>query len=129
MIILSDHWCASNSTHSIISTKENLKIPLPLKGIISYFPVRTPTVLEIKYCQHIFFTSKDEWNPNSSHFEDIEDNMTKKRNASVCHSEYPDCYDILVLNINEQQQTLASMHQTAISLFFVWFSQLLGNWH
>jgi hypothetical protein len=47
---------SSTSTHSIIPTDNNIEIALQLKGIISYFPVRTPTTKEINNCQHIVIT-------------------------------------------------------------------------
>jgi hypothetical protein len=54
---------SANSSHSIIVNEENLIIPLNLKGLISYFQVRRPTIVEIENCQHVVLTSEEEWNP------------------------------------------------------------------
>jgi hypothetical protein len=52
--------------------EERIEIPLLLKGIISYFNVRTPTVEEIENLPCIELTSSSEWDPHSSLFEDLE---------------------------------------------------------
>jgi len=57
------------TTHSIITDDKQLNIPLELRGIISYFPVRTPTDHELDNCPSIIFTSEYEWNPYSEDFE------------------------------------------------------------
>jgi len=51
---------SSSSSHSIIIEEEKLEIPLKLKGIISYFDVRTPTETELMNCSHIILTSPQE---------------------------------------------------------------------
>jgi len=60
------------ATHSIYVPKEDLKIPLQLKGVISYFSSRYPTENELQTCQWIEMTSAQEWNPNSTSFPDDE---------------------------------------------------------
>lgn len=63
---------SKTSAHAIIIEQEKFNIPLNLKGIISYFDARTPTDDEIMNCQHIILTSDQDWNPNSSTFEELE---------------------------------------------------------
>jgi hypothetical protein len=58
------------STHSIHCGNDSLNIPLLLKGIISYFNVRRPTLEEIHNCATIQLTDHDsEWDPYSPLFE------------------------------------------------------------
>jgi hypothetical protein len=52
-----------DNSHSIKILNENFSIPLKLCSIISYFPVRTPTLQEIENCYTITLTSEDECNP------------------------------------------------------------------
>jgi len=51
------------TTHSIITEDKQMNIPLELRGIISYFPVQTPTDHELDKCPSIILTSEYEWNP------------------------------------------------------------------
>ena len=60
------------STHSIYCSEEIYRIPLNLKGCISYFNVRKPTLYEIKNCTHLVMTSDVEWDPHSSIFDEQE---------------------------------------------------------
>ncbi len=60
------------STHSIISSDQQIDIPLKLRGIISYFPVRTPTLQEIENCINLILTSDKEWQPYSDDFQQEE---------------------------------------------------------
>ncbi len=73
---------SASSSHSILVKEENLVIPLNLKGILSYFKVRTPTMEEIENCQHVTLTEDDEWNPYSPHFEDLE-NLAKNHQSQL----------------------------------------------
>jgi len=57
------------TSHSITIPDENIVIPLSMKGIISYFPVRTPTQYEIENCQVVTLTSEAEWDPYSSTYD------------------------------------------------------------
>jgi hypothetical protein len=51
---------SSSSSHAIMCKDEILTIPLLLNGVISYFNVRTPSLYEIKNCQHIALTAAEE---------------------------------------------------------------------
>jgi hypothetical protein len=57
------------TSHSITIPDENIVIPLSMKGIISYFPVHTPTQYEIENCQVVTLTSEAEWDPYSSTYD------------------------------------------------------------
>jgi hypothetical protein len=63
------------STHSIISDDNATEIPLLLRGVISYFLVRTPTMNEIENCATLTLTSENEWNPYSETFQEVEQNI------------------------------------------------------
>jgi hypothetical protein len=63
---------SSKSTHSIYIPEHNLKIPLSMRGVISYIPVRKPTVQELESCWWITLTSDMEWDPHSEDFESNE---------------------------------------------------------
>jgi hypothetical protein len=49
-----------------------LEIPLKLNGIISYFPIQTPTDKEVQELDLIPITSDIEWNPYSVTFQELE---------------------------------------------------------
>ncbi len=56
--------------HSIDFIPEGIKLPLLLKGIISYLPVHTPTQKEIDKCTTLEATAENiEWEPYSQEFE------------------------------------------------------------
>ncbi len=46
--------------HSIIFHKEQVKIPLQLHGIVSYFPSGQPTMQEYKGCIHLHLLLKNQ---------------------------------------------------------------------
>jgi hypothetical protein len=73
---------SSKSSHSIIVNEENLRIPLLLKGVISYFQVRKPSIDEVENCKHITLTSNEEWSPYSTRFEELE-NQTQGQDMQV----------------------------------------------
>ena len=74
--------------HSIYAPDVDLRIPLKLNGIFSYFHTRKPTPEEIQNCRdHIIITPDgDDWDPYSTHYAineesmlDWEGNMKDKR--------------------------------------------------
>jgi hypothetical protein len=68
---------ASDDSHSILFPKDELKIPLLLNGIVSYFPSRRPTKEEFERCPHIELTSNEpEWNPHDEIYSKGEMDMT-----------------------------------------------------
>ena len=67
----------TSSTHSVEIS--DLRIPLHLNGVISYFPVRKPTLNEWETCDLdmiIHMTSEEpEWDPNTDMFETREERL------------------------------------------------------
>jgi hypothetical protein len=61
--------------HSIYCQEANLRIPLALWGIFSYFPSRMPTETELDECDKIIITPDGpEWNPHSDVYARNEEN-------------------------------------------------------
>jgi len=61
--------------HALIVPKENIVIPLDLKGVDSTFPTRMPTTDEMESpgLRHIELTASDpEWDPHSTEFAERE---------------------------------------------------------
>ena len=46
-----------------------LKMPLELRVVISYLPVRYPTAEDLFTCEQVYMTSSDKWDPYSNNFE------------------------------------------------------------
>ena len=66
----------SEQDHCIIFPECELKIPLQLFGIFSYFHSRLPTVTELHECDKVFITpDSNDWNPNCLSFENNERSM------------------------------------------------------
>lgn len=75
-----------NATHSIFCPKENLRIPLRLRGCISYVDCHYPSEKEIHECTWINITDPGIWDPHSESFELEEERsiaLGKGRNISV----------------------------------------------
>jgi hypothetical protein len=65
-----------DSSHSIEFTKEQVKIPLRLNGIVSYFASRRPTLEEYHTCVRLQLTPDEpEWNPLDPTFGTREERM------------------------------------------------------
>jgi hypothetical protein len=69
------HQFNENSGHCI-KMSCGLKIPLQLKGVLSYIPMRKPTDKELtpNYCEWIEMTSDEDWDPHSQDFAVAEEN-------------------------------------------------------
>jgi hypothetical protein len=68
---------ASDDSHLILFPNEELKIPLLLNGILSYFPSRRPTKEEFERCPHIELTPDEpECNPHDEIYSNGEITMT-----------------------------------------------------
>jgi hypothetical protein len=66
-----------DGSQSILFPNKELKIPLMLNGIVSYFPSRRPTKEEFKRCPHIKLTlNESEWNPHDEIYSNGELAMT-----------------------------------------------------
>ena len=87
--------CPTVEDHSIYFKDEDLRIPLKLKGIFSYFNHRIPTYEEIDVLNVIFLTpDSSSWDPHSNHYANEEeafldndglivDNPRKRKNRIV----------------------------------------------
>jgi hypothetical protein len=62
------------SSHSIYEPDEDIRLPLSLKGVTSYFTTRTPTTYEIKTCKWITLFNEQNWDPHSEEFQEHEEN-------------------------------------------------------
>jgi hypothetical protein len=65
-----------SSTHSIHDPASDRRLPLKLRGVISYINVRKPTREEIESCDTIHMTEEREWNPYDSSFQEQEEAAT-----------------------------------------------------
>ena len=66
----------NDNTHSIFMEEYDIRIPLNLIGIISYFPSRKPERSEITNDQMIDLTPRyDDWDPHDKTYRDQEDSM------------------------------------------------------
>lgn len=66
-----DDWA-----HSILFEREQVKILLRLKGIVSYFQLCCPSLQEYHECVHLQLAPKErEWNPLDPTFGNQEDRM------------------------------------------------------
>jgi len=67
----------SDHSHSILFPNDELKIPLCLNGIVSYFSSRRPTKAEFNQCHHLELTAAEpEWNPHNGDYSKGEASMT-----------------------------------------------------
>ena len=66
----------SISDHSIYFPAQNVRIPLQLQGIVSYFPTRIPDEEDMyKYLHYHLTPSKPTWNPHDSSYATQESSM------------------------------------------------------
>ena len=73
--------------HSLYFKKENVRIPLSLNGVFSYFPTSKPTEEDLEQCENILLlTPNGPWNPhcdayahNEESMVDFEGNMIEKQ--------------------------------------------------
>ncbi len=120
---------STKSTHSIIINKENLSIPMKLNGVISYFNVRTPTTNEIETCPHVIMTPEEEWNPYSSHFEDLESKIDNTIvQISAMSTEYMEHCDNMIWNINQENERNEMATKTVNKRLFLQEHELATRW-
>jgi hypothetical protein len=120
---------SNKSSHSIKIEDEKVETPLSLKGIISYFNVRTPTVDEIENLQHIELTSEAEWDPHSSHFEELEQESLPhpKANIGAINIDHVEYCDILATQANNISRQIKSTF-TKNKKLFIQDHQLAARW-
>lgn len=59
----------AQSTHSITIPSHDLEIPLQMRGVISGFTTREPTLQELDdLTSHVELTSDEEWDPYAAAF-------------------------------------------------------------
>jgi hypothetical protein len=61
-----------HATHSIYIPNHDVRIPLVMRGIVSGFCTRYPTIHELETCLWIDLTNDADWEPNSGHFAEQE---------------------------------------------------------
>lgn len=71
------------TSHSISIPDNDLTIPLKLRGIVSYFPARNPSLYEIENCPTVILMSDSEWNPYDNTFEVKEEQINKHSTIMV----------------------------------------------
>ena len=76
----------ASSTHSLFFPKEDLRIPLDMKGVISGFTTRKPTWEEYNSCPQVEVTSPDTWSPYAEDFADKEKVVTEMREKVITKS-------------------------------------------
>ena len=76
-----------SSSHSIHVPEHDLTIPLHLRGVISGFATRKPTLKELDDLPQVQLT-RDVWNPKSNHLEEAE------RSAAISSLYTPDHDDV-----------------------------------
>jgi hypothetical protein len=74
--------------HSIFVPDENFRIPLEMRGVVSLFYTRQPTIEEIESCRWLMFTSESEWDPHS---EDIMQNELAMSLRDISNKPYGIC--------------------------------------
>jgi hypothetical protein len=70
---------ASITNHSILFPRQSIRIPLYLRGIVSYFPCRRPTSCELNDDSILVLDltpRASEWNPHDSKYSELEAAMT-----------------------------------------------------
>ena len=56
----------NRSTHSVYFPNQDVRLPLSMKGPISYLPVRYPSEEEMEFCQHLELSDPSSpWDPSS----------------------------------------------------------------
>ncbi len=70
-------------THSIRFPESTLTIPLCLRGVMSTFPIRVPTLEEKEECTHLTLTSRESWEPNSDLLASEEERATVRLQVDV----------------------------------------------
>jgi hypothetical protein len=64
------------SDHSVYFPRSDIRIPLALCGIFSYFPTRKPTPAQLEECDVLQLTPDGEWNPHSAAYARNEESCT-----------------------------------------------------
>ena len=110
--------------HSITMADEELVIPLHLKGVMSYFPVWTPTLYEVENCTNIILTSESEWDPYADIYNESESKLNELHKViRSLRSEHKDLVDniaIKTLKVGDMHVNKKANLQTAEQLAHLW---------
>ena len=102
--------------HSIYFREENLRIPLKLHGIFSYFPSSKPSEELLNECERVLLLTPDgPWDPNTDVYSRNEDSMLDYEGNMV---EKKDRLRILVSDLedNELMEVSAVVSEAEVSL-------------
>ena len=104
-----------DSTHSItlrseLAVNDAVILPLMIKGVVSYFTSVYPTQLELDTCPHINLTSDVTWDPNGSHMENLEYQLTSRIEAVSANGD--DEWETMSLSILDDSTTDPESYQT-----------------
>ncbi len=104
----------STATHSIYILDHNLRIPLLVKGVISYIPTHYPSATELESCQWVDLTSSEEWDPHSESFAEEEGQVQQRIDSIPVH---PDRNIVLVMSFSQaiNNRVMASANTTSRS--------------
>jgi hypothetical protein len=122
------HSTKGKSPHMIRFPQDSVQVPLVMKGIISYFPVRTPSQKEIDDCLILEATAKNtEWEPSSTEFQETEDKCIDPkpetmlhRHLNYVHSENHDISDTMIRNISSLPTANKKLYVEAEDLTQKW---------
>jgi hypothetical protein len=87
-------------SHSITFPTENFSIPLELRGLISFFPVRTLTLSEIENCFAVVLTPEPEWDPYAVTYQNAEREFSIK----ICQTQEQEIEDEMIPRIINMSQ-------------------------
>ena len=96
-----------DSTHSItlrseLAVNDAVILPLMIKGVVSYFTSVYPTQLELDTCPHINLTSDVTWDPNGTHMENLEYQLTSRIEAVSANGDDEwATMSLSILNLNQ----------------------------
>ena len=122
------HDNPDESIHSLFFKDENLRIPLSLHGVFSYFPTSKPTDNDLQDDRHpvLMLTPLGPWNPHSTHYSRNEDNMldwngdiqetTVRQRLFIDVDEVPDDeYMISLLTLSSDEYDLVSVNAMSVT--------------
>ena len=96
-----------DSTHSIVFPDMDLRLPLKVKGPVSYLPVNFPTDDEMSRCRHVNLTSEETWDPdNIPNVSKFTSDIDAQEMVNGCDSDF----DLKFLKFNA-----SSLHKKSVS--------------
>ena len=106
--------------HSLSFPDSDIRIPLQLHGVFSYFPTRRPTESELEECQKVFITpDSQDWNPHCQSYDnnersmlDFEGNMAENDRRSAEKVVFEDEDDNPDAHVSSATVPIATWNQT-----------------